>query len=231
MSAQTPTVCIVDFDPQVVESVALMVRSAGLNAESYGSAEAFLDGHCESAYSPGCLVLGFRLPGLSGLGLLRMLAAVGKHIPAIMISGDADVPMAVEAIRCGALDFLVKPINNAMLLSRIREAIDHDIQQQRETNHKTVLIRQISHLSTRQREVFDLLISGENTKQIAKTLDISDKTVAKHRAAILEKMQVDSVVDLVRLSTDARSTYGAGHAFAAPCHAVAFAELPTVVQA
>ena len=159
-----------------------------------------------------------------------MLAADGKHIPVIMISSNVDVSRAVEAMKSGALDYLEKPINSSILLARIRDAIDHDIQQQRNTNHKTMLVRQISNLSTRQREVFDLLIAGENAKQIAKTLGISDKTVAKHRAAILEKMQVDSVVDLVRMSADIRPTYGMKHAFITHGDEAASFELSAALQ-
>jgi FixJ family two-component response regulator len=203
MSAENATVFVVDDDPQVRESLSLMVHSMGLEVETYPSAEEFLDGYREAADSPRCMVLDVRMPGLSGLGLQEMLAAQGKGIPIIMISGCADIPMAVKAMSAGALDFLEKPISRRTLSVRIREAIDHDVRQQRKATRKIELARHVENLSSRQREVLDLLIAGESSKQIAKRLEIGEKTVAKHRAAVLEKMQVDNVVELVRLFADA----------------------------
>jgi len=203
MSVENATVFIVDDDPQVRESLSLMVHSMGLDVETYPSAEAFLDGYRETADSPRCMVLDVRMPRLSGLGLQETLAAQGKGIPIIMISGCADIPMAVKAMSAGALDFLEKPISRRTLSVRIREAIDHDVRQQRKATRKIELARHVENLSSRQREVLDLLIAGESSKQIAKRLEIGEKTVAKHRTAVLEKMQVDNVVELVRLFADA----------------------------
>ena len=203
MSAENATVFVVDDDPQVRESLSLMVHSMGLEVETYPSAEAFLDGYREAADAPRCMVLDVRMPGLSGLGLQEMLAAQGKGIPIIMISGCADIPMAVKAMSAGAMDFLEKPISRRTLSVRIREAIDHHVRQQRKATRKIELARHVENLSSRQREVLDLLIAGESSKQIAKRLEIGEKTVAKHRAAVLEKMQVDNVVELVRLFVDA----------------------------
>jgi RNA polymerase sigma factor (sigma-70 family) len=199
MSSDAATVYIVDDDPQVCESLSLMVRSTGLNARTYLSAEAFLDSCCEIPNEPKCLVLDVRMAGLGGLGLQRTLCGQGKRIPTIMISGCADIPMAVQAMSAGALDFLEKPFNREVLLSRIREAIDHDTQRQTETARSAELADRLETLSDRQREVLDLLLAGKHTKQIANELGIGEKTVAKHRALVIEKMQVDSVVDLVRL--------------------------------
>ena len=164
------------------------------------------------------MVLDVRMPGLSGLGLQQMLAAEGRSMPIIMISGCADIPMAVKAMRAGALDFLEKPISSQTLSTRIREAIDHYVRQQRETSRKTELARQVDRLSARQREVLDLLVAGERSKQIARQLGIGEKTVAKHRATVLEKMQVDSVVELVRLFADANLDHGNGQASVAQCN-------------
>ena len=147
-----------------------------------------------------------------------------------MISGCGDIPMVVEAMRSGALSFLEKPINRTTLSASIREAIDCDIRQQREADHKIVLTKQINRLSSRQREVFDRLVTGEHTKKIANTLGIGEKTVAKHRAAVLEKMQVDSVVELVRLFANAHPTYGMGHALVTQCNGATSVELSTVLQ-
>ena len=211
MPDEKPTVYIVDDDADFRESMSLMVRSMGLNAAVYPSAEAFLDGYSDPPDSPKCMVLNVRMSGLSGLGLQQMLTADGRGMPIIMISGCARHSMAVQAMRAGALDFLEKPISSQTLSVRIREAIDHCVRQQREASHKTELSRQVERLSTRQREVFDLLVAGERSKQIARQLGIGEKTVAKHRATVLEKMQVDSVVELVCLLAGANPTHGIEH--------------------
>ena len=193
------TVYIVDDDPQVCESLSLMVRSVGLNAETYPSAEAFLDDFHETSNSPSCMVVDVRMPGLSGLGLQQTLAARGRAIPIIMISGCADIPMAVQAMSAGALDFLEKPFNRQTLLARIQEAVDQNARQRQQDARLDAVTARVEKLSARQREVLDLLVAGKHSKQIAGELKIGEKTVAKHRACVLEKMQVDSVVELVRL--------------------------------
>jgi two-component system, LuxR family, response regulator FixJ len=199
----TPTVYIVDDDPQVCESLSLMVRSVGLDAKTYQSAEAFLDDGEDAAAAPRCMVLDVRMPGLSGLGLQQTLVARNLKMPIIMISGCADIPMAVQAMSAGALDFLEKPFSRRALLSRIQEAIDLDAGARRQCAHKAELTGRVEKLSARQREVLDLLVAGKHSKQIASELGIGEKTVAKHRAGVLEKMQVDNVVELVRLFASA----------------------------
>ena len=203
MTTSNPTVYIVDDDPQVCESLSLMVRSAGLNVDTYPSAEAFLDGYDNDRRSPQCMVLDVRMPGISGLGLQQMLAARGQDMPTIMISGCADIPMAVQAMSQGAMDFLEKPFSRRALLGRIQEAIDVDARSQRQCVRRTELAGRVDKLSTRQREVLDLLVAGKHSKQIAGELGIGEKTVAKHRAGVLEKMHVDNVVELVRLMVEA----------------------------
>lgn len=203
MTAVLPTVYIVDDDPQVCESLSLMVESVGLAAKTYASAEAFLD-ECDEmpAASPKCMVLDVRMPGLSGLGLQQMLTAKGQPMPIIMISGCADIPMAVQAMSAGAMDFLEKPFSRRALLTRIQEAIDRDANARHKYTRKAELSARMEKLSSRQREVLQLLLAGKHSKQIASELGIGEKTVAKHRAGVLERMQVDSVVDLVRLMSD-----------------------------
>jgi FixJ family two-component response regulator len=203
MVSATPTVYVVDDDPQVCESLSLMVRSVGLEPRTYLSAEAFLDGCHDTPGAPKCLVLDVRMPGLSGLGLQQMLVGQGRKMPVIMISGCADIPMAVQAMSLGAMDFLEKPFSRRALLGRIQEAIDQDARNQRQCVRKSELADRIEKLSTRQREVLDLLVAGKHSKQIAGELGIGEKTVAKHRAGVLDKMQVDNVVELVRLMVDA----------------------------
>jgi FixJ family two-component response regulator len=157
------------------------------------------------------------MPGLSGLGLQQTLAAEGRLMPIIMMSGCADIPIAVKAMSAGAVDFLEKPVNCRTLLTRIREAIDRSVRQRRESTRKSELSKQIDRLSARQREVLDLLVEGKRSKQIARQLGIGEKTVAKHRATVLEKMQVDNVVELVRLFNDVNVS-SAGHAMVAQCN-------------
>jgi len=202
MTTATPTVYVVDDDPQVCESLSLMVRSVGLEARTYLSAEAFLDGSHDMPSAPKCLVLDVRMPGLSGLGLQQTLAAQGLKMPIIMISGCADIPMAVQAMGAGAVDFLEKPFSRRALLARIQEAIDLDARNQHQLIRRSELAARIERLSARQHEVLDLLVAGKHSKQIAAELGIGEKTVAKHRAGVLEKMQVDNVVELVRLMSE-----------------------------
>jgi len=153
VSSATPTVYVVDDDPQVCESLSLMVRSVGLEPKTYLSAEAFLDGCHEAPGAPKCLVLDVRMPGLSGLGLQQTLAAQGRRMPIIMISGCADIPMAVQAMSMGALDFLEKPFSRRAILARIQEGIDQDARNQRQCTRKAELTDRIEKLSARQREV------------------------------------------------------------------------------
>jgi len=203
MTTATPTVFIVDDDPQVCKSLSLMVNSAGFEARTYTSAEAFLDDSRDMPSSPKCMVLDVRMPGLSGLGLQQMLAAKSPRMPIIMISGCADIPMAVQGMSAGALDFLEKPFNSRALLSRIQEAIDQDVNARHQYVRKAELEARVEKLSSRQREVLELLLAGKHSKQIAGELGIGEKTVAKHRAGVLEKMHADNVVELVRLMVDA----------------------------
>ena len=142
------------------------------------------------------------MPGLSGLGLQQMLAAQAKKMPVIMMSGCADIPMAVQAMGSGAVDFLEKPFNRRTMLTRIQEAIDLDAQEHHKGLRKAEFHTRLEKLSARQREVLNLLVAGKHSKQIAAELGIGEKTVAKHRSGVLEKMQVDNVVELVRLMAE-----------------------------
>jgi len=202
MTDTTATVYIIDDDPQVCETLNLMIRSAGMEAKSYPSAEAFLaDFRCAPEW-PQCLLLDVRLPGMDGLGLQRVLAERGCQAPVIMMSGCADVPMAVQAMSAGALDFLEKPFDRETLLGRIQDALARYVQNQRRQARRSELAARLKNLSARQRQVVELMVSGKHTKQIAGELGISEKTVAKHRATAFEKMQVENVVELVRLISE-----------------------------
>jgi len=208
-------VYLVDDEYAVRDSLALLIESAGLTVRSFASALDFLNDY--DPLQPGCLLLDVRMPTMSGLELQVELARREIAIPIIFISGHADIPDSAKAFRAGAVDFLEKPISSQTLSTRIREAIDHHVRQQRQTSRKTELARQVEKLSARQREVLDLLVAGERSKQIARQLGIGEKTVAKHRATVLEKMQVDSVVELVRLFADANLAHGIRQASVAQC--------------
>ena len=149
MATATPTVFIVDDDPQVCESLSLVVNGMGFEARAYASAEAFLDGCHDMPISPKCMILDVRMPGLSGLGLQQMLAAKTPRMPIIMISGCADIPVAVQAMAPGALDFLEKPFNSRALLRRIQEAIDQDVNARHQYVRKAELEARIEKLSSR----------------------------------------------------------------------------------
>jgi FixJ family two-component response regulator len=201
MNTSETTIFVVDDDEAVRRSLRLLVESVGLNTQTYSTAEDFMN-----AYDPaqsGCLLLDIRMPGMSGLELQSKLAAEGINIPIIIITGHGDVPMAVEAVKAGAFDFIEKPFRDQVLLDDIRKAIEIDAQTRRKQAERDDIMARIALLTPREREVMDLLVIGKSNKGIAYELGISQKTVDFHRAHVLEKMGVDSVVQLVRLSPQA----------------------------
>ncbi len=200
MKTTQPTVYIVDDDPEMRESLDLLVSSVGLKAETYASAEEFLEGRVDAPVFPQCLILDVRMRGMSGLSLQKKLAAAGTKIPIIMITAYADVQMAVEAMQVGLVDFIEKPFNRQALLDRIHEAIDKDAHQLRQQARRAEVAARLATLSPREREVMELLVAGKHAKQIAAKFGIGEKTVAKHRARVFEKMQVDGVAELVHLA-------------------------------
>jgi len=195
-----PTVHVVDDDPQVRESLNLLVRSIGLNVESYASAEEFLDRYEDSLGLPRCMVLDVRMPGLSGLGLQERLQAEKISIPIVVITGYGDVSMAVQAMDAGAVDFIEKPFSRQQLLSRVQEAIDRDAQFRRNQFQRSDALARMETLSEREREVMELMVAGKHSKQIGFVLKITDKTVAKHRVKVFKKMNVDNVAALAYLA-------------------------------
>lgn len=203
-----PTVYVVDDDPQLRESLNLAMRSVGLNTESYDSAEDFLEHYNDAPGPPRCLVLDVRMPGMSGIGLQEKLAAEGISIPIIMITGYGNVPMAVQAVSAGAMDFIEKPFSRQQLLTRVQEAIDRDADHRRERTRQAGIEGRLSTLSPREHEVMDLLVTGNHSKQIAAKLTISEKTVAKHRARVFDKMHVDNIAELVYLALSLPSPAG-----------------------
>jgi FixJ family two-component response regulator len=173
------------------------VGSVGLTARSYDRAQQFL---LEAPYMQvGCLVLDVRLPDLSGLEVQEKLAEKGLDIPVVVITGHADVPVAIRAMKAGAVDFIEKPYSNEMLLDRVRDAIDAS-QQQGHSKPELERARQlVARLTPREREVMELVCRGRLNKQIASDLGLSHKTIEVHRANLMEKMEVASLAELVRL--------------------------------
>ena len=193
-----PTVYIVDDDSLVRESLALLVCSDGFRVAAFASAEEFLEGYSPNENAPACLVLDVRLEGMSGLGLQEELAARHIRLPVIIISGHSKTSQIVQAMRAGAVDFLEKPFDREALLTTIERSLDHDAQARCKHEDENQWSNRIELLSHREREVLQLLIAAKGTKQIAATLGIDPKTVSKHRAHILEKLQVERIVELAR---------------------------------
>ncbi len=192
-----PTVFVVDDDPAMRDSLCWLLQSVDLHVETYPSADAFL-----AAYDvgrPGCLVLDVRMPGMSGLNLQDELRTRNIRLPIIMLSGHAEVPTAVRALKAGAIDFMEKPFSDELLLDRIRQAIDLDREQRDAGARRAAVAERYALLTPREREVMELVTAGKANKVIAADLGLSPKTVEVHRAAVMDKMHADSVADLVRM--------------------------------
>lgn len=188
------TVYIVDDDAAVRDSIQELVESVGLRAETYASAQAFLDSF--NPQHPGCLVLDVRMAGMSGLVLQERLNELGATLP-IIITGHGDVPMAVRALQAGAVDFIQKPYRDQLLLDSIAPALAADADVRRSSAGADDLDQHLAELTKRGRHVLDKLLEGGTSKQIAMQLDISPRTVEAHRQNVLRKLQVGSVKELM----------------------------------
>ncbi len=193
-----PTVFIVDDDLAVARSLRWLIESVQLKVETFASAQAFLDGY--DAAKPGCLVLDVRMPGMSGIELQERLTAQRIGVPIIFITGHGDVQMAVRAVQAGAFDFIEKPFNDQDLLDRMQRAISFDSDRRVRDSQRARLSTLFASLTTREREVMDLVVEGMSNKAVANTLGLSAKTVEVHRAKVMEKMNARSVSDLVKMS-------------------------------
>jgi two-component system response regulator FixJ len=202
MADQQPTVFIIDDEKAMRESLKTLMETVGLNAQTCSSADEFLEAYDPKI--PGCLVVDVRLPGMSGLELQVKLIEDGIKLPVIIITGHGDVPMAVQAMKMGALNFIEKPFRDQVLLDNIKKAIDLDNQIRNEQHKYLEGKRKLKLLTPREKEIMDLLVTGKPNKAIAFELGISQKTVDFHRANILKKMGVESVVELVRFLGNSR---------------------------
>ena len=198
MSATLPaqrTVYVVDDDAALRDALGMLFRTAGLGVEMYASAVEFLERAMPSL--PGCLVLDIRMPGLSGTALQDELRGRGSPVPIIFISGHGDIPMAVEAVKKGAYDFIEKPFDDYQLLCQVLNALEHS--GERPPASEAGGAERLAQLSQREREVLDLVLAGKPNRQIAAELFISMKTVEFHRARIMQKLEVRSAAELFRL--------------------------------
>ena len=197
MNLPAPIVFLVDDEALVRNAVGRLLRAEGFEVATFASPGEFLVAHDPAA--PGCLVLDMAMPGLNGLELQQALAARGSTLPIIFLTGRADVPMCAQAMKRGAADFLTKPANDTDLLAAIRRALEHD-RHARQTRDELVDIRaRIASLTPREREVLEHVVTGQLNKQIASDLGTVEKTIKVHRGRVMEKMQVASVAELVRL--------------------------------
>ena len=192
-----PTVFIVDDDQEVREAIELLLRSVGLHAESFPSAQEFLDRF--DPERPGCLVLDVRMRGMSGLELQQRLLEAPVHPPVIVITGHGDVPMAVRAIQAGAVDFLEKPFHDQALLDAVHRALETDAQRRGHASRLADIQERLTRLTPREREILEQVVAGKRNKVIAIDLGISQSTVEAHRARVMEKMEAASLSDLMRM--------------------------------
>jgi two-component system, LuxR family, response regulator FixJ len=197
MVASEATVFIVDDDEAVRDSLGLLLRSAGYRARCYGSARDFLKAFDPRDY--GCLVLDIRMPGMSGLELQKHLVEIGCNIPVVFITGHGDIPMAVEAVRQGAVDFIQKPFDDQELVDRINEAMRLAAQQREGELERLEILDRIESLTAREKQVMGQVVQGKANKVIAGDLGVSQRTVEIHRARVMEKMQANSLAHLVRM--------------------------------
>ena len=193
-----PTVFIVDDDNAVRESLSGLFQSVGLCVKAYPSTHAMLTD--EAFDRPGCLVLDIRLPGQSGLDFFDALVERGVDRPVVFISGHADVPMAVRAMKAGALEVLTKPVRSQELLDVVHAAIEKDRAKRAEARGMVDLIAVFGSLTPREREIMALVVTGRRNKQIAADVGLSEATVKLHRSQVMRKMNAGSVADLVRMT-------------------------------
>ena len=197
MAGAAPTVFVVDDDPALLRLIRKLVETSGRTVETYASAAEFLE-NCKSD-RPGCLVLDVRMPGMSGLALQERLAVDSISLPILIITGFGDVPVAVQAMRQGAFDFIEKPFSGQMLIDRIEAALQEDARRRRDRGERDEIRRRVQLLTPREKQVMDLVVQGRPNKSVGTALGLSPKTVEVHRANVMKKMAAGSLAELVRM--------------------------------
>jgi FixJ family two-component response regulator len=195
--ADCPLVILVDDDDSLREALQELMQSAGLDAIGFASTRDLLE--AELPDRPGCLVVDVRMPGVSGLELQRRLAEIGNAKPIVFLTAHGDIPMSVQAMKAGAVDFLTKPVRDQTLLDAIAAGIQRDIKQRAHARMLKEHLSKLALLTTRERQVLREVVAGRQNKQIAFDLGIKQMTVKLHRGNIMRKMQVASVGELVRI--------------------------------
>jgi len=195
----TPIIYIVDDDPSVRSSLRLLLESAGYEVICFSSAKEFLKFRLDSTTAH-CLILDVKMPDLNGIELQKELASINNTIPIIFITGHGDIPMGVQAMKDGAVNFLSKPFDDQQLLDSINEALIRDINFRKKQSEHDQIKQKIDTLTPRENEILRYLITGMLNKQIAYKLNISERTVKAHRKQVLDKMGIQSIAELVRLT-------------------------------
>jgi FixJ family two-component response regulator len=196
---ETPDVFLVDDDPSVRRALARLIKSAGHQVQTFVSAREFLQTKA-AAQEAACLVLDVRMPGLTGIELQRQLQNLNRNVPIVFMTGHGNIPMSVQAMKDGAVDFLPKPVKETDLLRAIEQALARAVRDRAERNELEDVLERVEKLTPREREVMVLVVRGLLNKQIAFELGTVEKTIKVHRARVMEKMQVDSLANLVRLA-------------------------------
>jgi FixJ family two-component response regulator len=195
---KAPVVFLIDDDPSVLKSLTRLLSAAGFETRPYSSPKSFLDNYDSGL--PGCIVLDLAMPEINGLDLQKHLASSGYAKPVVFITGQGDIPSSVRAMKAGAVDFLTKPFNRDGLLSAVRAAIGKDQAARRSWNELDRIEKCRATLTSREREVFELVTNGRLNKQIAGDLGIAEKTVKIHRGRMMRKMEARTLADLVQLA-------------------------------
>lgn len=197
LNAQPATVFVVDDDPGVQQALKMLFRSVGHRIEVFTTAQEFLDAYDEQW--SGCVVLDVYMPGMSGLELQQRLNERHSILPIVFMTGHGDVPMAVEAMQAGAVDFIQKPFHDEDMLDRVAQAINKDTDNRRVLRERHEIAKRLELLTPREKEIMSLVVNGKANKVIAADLSLSQRTVEIHRARVMEKMQASSLAHLVRM--------------------------------